>query len=576
MKKKHSNRGERVVCSAGCGLDFVDQKGMEIHLKTMHNFETTFPCPKCDIPPFGTSQKLINHDNIVHLLKFRCPHPNCPKHETSFSSNQRLQHHINLPVDKKGHGGVAFVTESSIPTSQEDEDVPETIGNKRKVEEPDHVTMFLNTKKERFKDMDLMKKCSNFLCIITRLAWGFPGGEKLYCSKHQDDVEGLVYLGDNTTCKFIGCPTQSHITIGGYRFCDSHVDQLIQEGLPSPEENVKRPKDSGRRCREEGCDKYSSCDDGQYCYHHSLTNVSDDKRVCEVPECENKKRPTFGYPGEPKTRCKEHKEEGMYSHKLCSFPECHVCASYGNSDGLPLTCFHHKEEGYINLNATICAMECCADVDGVQAKFFHIGYGDESSEFFGKRICTFGRRVLIEDAIQNNDMNELSRLMEFYELEKVTTLNAQSAFRFECEKKYHDLLGNCVDIVFDGHVHEGPKTLWSKRPDIFYKFNVNGVNFGIHIEYDEMSTHEDDPVRLRCIEEDAGCEGRVYLIRVNGGHDAKNPACTRVDMANYSYFVITHEGRQVASLVSDAVVDRIKWIEEGLGPEVSRPSKVFF
>ena len=500
MKKEHTDRGKRVVCSAGCGLDFIDQKGMEIHLRTMHNSDVTFPCPKCDVPPFGTSQKLINHDNIVHLMKFRCPYPDCPKHETSFSSNQRLQHHINLPLDKKGHGGVAFVPEPTILRSQENEVVSEIAGNKRKVEELDPVTMFLDTKKVYFKDMDHLKKCSNFLCIITRLAWGFPGGEKLYCSKHQDDVEGLVYLGDNRACKFIGCSTLSHITIGGYRFCDTHVNQLIQEGLPFAEENVKRPKDSGRRCLEEGCVTYATFDNGEYCYKHSPTKVSDDKRIC--------------------------------------------------------------------------VMECCRNGDGPQARLYHPDYKNESSEFFGKRICTFGRRVMIEDAIQKNDINELSRLMDFYELNKVTTLNAQSAFRFECEQKYHDLLGNCVDIVFDGHVHEGPKTLWSKRPDIFYKFNINGVNYGIHIEYDETSGHEDDPVRLRCIEENAGCEGRVYLIRVNGGHDSKNPSCTRVEMTNYSYYVVTHEGRQVASMVSDAVVDRIRWIEEGLGPGDGRPAKI--
>ena len=574
MKKEHTDRGQRVACTAGCGLDFIDQKGMEIHLKTIHNSDVTFPCPKCDVPPFGTSQKLINHDNIVHLMKFRCPYPDCPKHQTSFSSNQRLQHHINLPLDKKGHGGVAFTTELNTLSSKEDQVVPEITGNKRKVDELDPVSMFLDTKKGYFKDMYSPKKCSNFLCIITRLAWGFPGGEKLYCSNHRDDVQGLVYLGDNRSCKFIGCPTLSHITIGEYRFCDSHVKQLIQEGLPSPEENVKKPKDSGRRCVEEGCELYSSFDNGQYCYKHSPTKVSDDKRMCEVPGCENNKRPTFGYLGGPRTRCRYHRKRGMYSHKLCSFPGCKVSAHYGPEGGLPLTCVHHKEEGYINVNAAQCAMACCADGDGVQAKFFHIGYGDESSDFFGKRICTFGRRVMIEDAIQKNDINELSRLMDFYELDKVTTLNAQSAFRFECEQKYHDLLGNCVDIVFDGHVHEGPKTLWSKRPDIFYKFVVNGVNYGIHIEYDETSGHEDDPVRLRCIEENAGCEGRVYLIRVNGGHDSKNPACTRVEMTNYSYYVVTHEGRQVASMVSDAVVDRIRWIEEGLGPGDGRPAKI--
>ena len=221
-------------------------------------------------------------------------------------------------------------------------------------------------------------------------------------------------------------------------------------------------------------------------------------------------------------------------------------------------------------------MACCMYGVGVQAKFFHPDHLDESSEFFGKRICSFARRALIEAAIQDNNTNELNRLMGHFELTKIMTLNDQSAFRFECEKKYHDRLSDCVDVVFDGHVHDGPKTLLSKRPDIFYKFSVGGLNYGIHIEYDDNSNHEDDPVRLERIAEDAGCKGRVYVIRVNGGHDTKDPLCSRVDMSTYKYFRVTADGKEVASKVSDAVIDRIQWISEGLGPGDGRPAKSNF
>ena len=558
-----------VVCKHdGCEKRFKTLQNMKVHFEAEH-MDKTYECIPCELV-FDKKGKLDYHKRTQHTTNYHCPIPGCDEVR---SSKKNIENHISLPVEDGGHGGVQ-------PPKK---DKKKVVANKRKVEEvepgkDDPVAEFIRDTRDRLKDNVPDRICANFLCQVTlgRLSWGFKDGDRLYCNKHREDIPSMINISKKRICRYVGCDRKGTITIGGFNFCIKHVNLLKDEGLPSPEDSVKKPKPSARRCKADGCDVYSAFDNGQYCYKHSPTKISDDKRVCEVPGCDNKMRPNFGYPGEPKTRCKGHKEKGMYSHKLCSVPGCNSSASYGPPDGLPLTCVHHKGDGYVNVNAAQCAMACCADGDGVQAKFFHIGYGDESSEFYGKRICTFGRRVMIEDAIQKNDMNELSRLMEFYELEKVTTLNAQSAFRFECEKKYHDLLGNCVDIVFDGHVHEGPKTLWSKRPDIFYKFNVNGVNFGIHIEYDEMSAHEDDPVRLECIEENAGCEGRVYLIRVNGGHDTKNPACTRVDMANYSYYVVTHEGRQVASMVSDAVVDRIRWIEDDLGPCDSRPARVNF
>lgn len=570
--KRHIDDGctesEPIVCKhSGCDEEFKTLQNMKVHFEAEH-MNLTYPCDKCE-EIFDKKQDLNYHKRTIHSTNYHCPVPECDEVR---SSKKNLENHINLPLSRGGHGGIQ-------PPKKE----KKVVVKKRKIEEVDTgkndpVTEFIRGMRDRFKDNVPDRICANFLCqvILARLSWGFEDGDRLYCNKHRDDIPGMINISKKRKCRYIGCDRKGTITIGGFHLCIKHVNLLKGEGLPSPEDSVKKPKPSARRCKADGCSIYSAFDNGQYCYKHSPTKVSDDKRVCEVPGCENKKRPTFGYPGEPMTRCREHKEEGMYSHKLCSSTECNSSASYGPHDGIAVTCVHHKEDGYVNLMATQCAMECCMYGDGVQAKFFHPGHDDETSEFYGKRICTFGRRVLIEDAIQNNDMNRLNQLMNFYELDKVTTLNAQSAFRFECEKKYHDLLGNCIDIVFDGHVHEGPKTLWSKRPDIFYKFDINGLNYGIHIEYDESSTHEDDPVRLGCIEEDAGCEGRVYLIRVNGGHDTKNPVCTRVDLANYSYYIVTCEGSKVASMVSDAVVDRIKWIEEGLGPDDTRPYKVNF
>ena len=120
MKKKHEDRGARVLCSEGCGLDFIDQNGMAIHLRTMHN-KQTFPCTGAgceDAPPFHAQQQLINHVNIVHLEKFKCPYPDCSRHSGSMASMKNLANHIDA-----NHGGIAYVELDSglLEDTEEDE-----------------------------------------------------------------------------------------------------------------------------------------------------------------------------------------------------------------------------------------------------------------------------------------------------------------------------------------------------------------------------------------------------------------------------------------------------------------------
>lgn len=263
----------------------------------------------------------------------------------------------------------------------------------------------------------------------------------------------------------------------------------------------------------------------------------------------------------------------MISYGLCIEPGCHKRASYGVPGGKKASCAGHKKDGYLLLGTSTCAMACCStDAGGMQARFFHPEHQDETSTFYKKRICCFGRRVLIEDALMYNDVARVESLMTHFQMDRVLTLNAQSAFRFACESRYHELLKDCVDIVFDAPVEKGPKVIGALRPDIFYKWNINGVNYGIHLEYDETLSHEDDARRLQSIAENAECGDRVYVIRVYGGHGTKNPACRRVRMDNFEFFKVTGEGEYVAAKVADAVTGRIKWIKKGLGPDASRPS----
>lgn len=261
-------------------------------------------------------------------------------------------------------------------------------------------------------------------------------------------------------------------------------------------------------------------------------------------------------------------------NKRCGHQGCLKNRSFGKKGGERLWCYDHKSEYCVNLVETFCAMACCM-YEEIQGKYFHPDHQKKDSEFFGKRICSFARRFLIEDALMsrrdNDYYTEVKKLLGHFGLKEVVTLNAQSAFRMECEKEYYDLL---VEVVFDNVVHGGPKVLGDQRPDIFYKWRVNDQDFAIHIEYDENSCHEDDSSRLDRIAREAGCEGKTYVIRVQGGHDTKNPVCRDVRKEYYKYSVVTESGKEVCREVAGLVKERIGWIEQGLGPNSQRLAKI--
>lgn len=554
------------ACSA-CPKRFKQQQGLKKHFHENHGPKETHPCsvPGCD-KTFDAKAKLLNHFNQCHTDKFMCT---CGKNHASM---QNLNKHI-LQMTQQGDVGHEPKRKKVIIKP----DSASGVNNKRKADQMDPVEAFFDAMSGKLNRPDPTNPLcqSKKLCTTSRLKYGFPGGRQRYCSKHGDEVPGLVDL--HPLCKYVGCAKRAHTfiltTIGQLNFCAGHRNQLIEEGLPDPDVCVKAPVDYGKKCLEKGCTKGARYDGYQYCVLHSITKNCDDKRVCEISDCNT--RPSVGYPGERKSRCGKHKQEGMISHGLCIEPACDKRASYGILGGKKTSCVRHRKDEYVILCTTTCAMACCStSAGGLQAVFFHPEHEDETSEFFNKRICRFGRRVLIEDALMHNDISRVESLMAHFRMDRILTLNAQSAFRFECEGMYHELLKDCVGIVFDGPVESGPKVAGSLRPDIFYKWCVNGLNYGIHIEYDERVSHEDDSRRLECIANSAGCCDRVYVIRVFGGHDTKNPACTRVRKNNFEYFRVTTEGENVAVKVADAVVERIKWIEKGLGPCDSRPSRV--
>lgn len=62
----------------------------------------------------------------------------------------------------------------------------------------------------------------------------------------------------------------------------------------------------------------------------------------------------------------------------------------------------------------------------------------------------------------------------------------------------------------------------------------------------------------------------MYVIRVRGGHDTKNPVCTPVLEKHYKYYKVSGSGKEVCREVAELVKERIGWIEQGLAPNSER------
>lgn len=519
---------------------------------------------------------------------------------------------------------------------------------KRKIPEVDAFLKDYEFLKDRVARMCYVQGCKKqsrglFSGIKGSLGYGLKGGDRVSCKQHKlpEHVE------QNQQCIYLGCKLRGKQFLGNHKFCVEHKDEVREAG-GFPEDFTTGQKQV--MCKHAGCEVQASYDNWTRCKTHATSAKSDDKRKCDFPGCVSTQRPTYGIPGQPRTRCKEHRTPDMTSHKRCAEKDCKVSASYGlpdevakycnkhkkegfilntkkcaqdgcerqpsfgataesepthcsrhkpeefvdarnkrcchqgclknrsfgTKDGERLWCYDHKEEDCVNLVETMCAMECCMYGGGIQAAFFHPQHEDAESEFFEKRICSFARRYLIEVALMDNKEEEVKILLRHFGLQKVVTLNAQTAVRVECEKEYHHLLKDCDRVVFDESVNRGPKIAGNKRPDIFYKWIVNDQGFAIHIEYDETSSHEDEVSRLERIARESGCEGKTYVIRVRGGHGTTNPVCEDVNKKYFKYSAVTQWGKGVCEEVSKLVKERIGWIHEGLAPEDStRLGKVF-
>jgi hypothetical protein len=109
------------------------------------------------------------------------------------------------------------------------------------------------------------------------------------------------------------------------------------------------------------------------------------------------------------------------------------------------------------------------------------------------------------------------------------------------------------------------------RPDYFHLYDINGVKFGLHAEFDERPTHEDAEQRMTDIADESGCgAGNVYAVRIQGDMYTDDAVCVRRTInKHHTYYELTNKGWQVVRDTAAAVEQRLQWIKSGLAPDDS-------
>ena len=509
-RKEHL--GIRYPCHI-CDKEFYEKRSRDNHVIKYHDGldqkTERIPCPDCDLT-FALKQGLQKHIRNKHGIG----PVTCPECGITKDNNDRLEYHIKIT-----HRNGSFTCCVCGETRASKQNLKTHMLSKHPGYKEDEVTPEEKPSK-RMKTNTKINDGIEFLIGIQ--------------SEFKDTLVDKNADG-NAICFMKGCygTRLSYGKRGGDKVsCHKHKDEHpLGELINLSDLRLCIYKD----CLSKGCITIRDSPKYHFCKHH-IDQL--EFRGLEKEFVIRTKNPT-----------------------ICKYEECKKCSSF---DGKKY-CVVHSISGNSD-DTRKCSMMCCVD-GGPRPCSWHPEYKNKESEFYKKRICSFARRVLIEDAIMSNDPFRVGSLLGHFQMDKVLTLNAQSAFRFECESRYHKELFDCVTVNFDGHVHEGRKTLESKRPDIFYKWVINGEGFGIHIEYDEDKRHEDDDKRLEIIEKDSGCEGRVYIIRVYAGHDTKDPVCSRNKPSeSYEYYRVTRSGKEICKEVSDLVKERIDWIRNGVYP----------
>lgn len=170
--------------------------------------------------------------------------------------------------------------------------------------------------------------------------------------------------------------------------------------------------------------------------------------------------------------------------------------------------------------------------------------------------------------------------MKAFGFKKDLVMRGERAFYYEINKLVLTLrhLEKALDESAISAILKEKKNVRHLRPDYFFVVKhepQDGRVFGLHVEYDEHDSHEDNDDRLKAIHETVSCNGGAYVIRVMGKHGSQGAVCARrVIMKTNVYYDLTHHGRTVAQHVAEMIEERLQWIYAGLAPSETRPFKV--
>lgn len=224
------------------------------------------------------------------------------------------------------------------------------------------------------------KRCKYDNCESLNPCFDIPGGKGIFCSLHK--ILGMIDV-KNKECEYEGCNIYPSFDIKGGkgRFCvlHKHIDMINVRSKKCEYQNCSSvptfdlPNGNGRfcashkttdmidvknkRCEYNGCKLINPVFDivggkGRFCVSHKSSEMINIKsKQCEYNTCTI--TPTYGLPGQKKTRCFQHRLLGMIRKPNSKCLECKNQAIWG-INLTPIHCELHKTDDDINLVERIC------------------------------------------------------------------------------------------------------------------------------------------------------------------------------------------------------------------------------
>ena len=191
-------------------------------------------------------------------------------------------------------------------------------------------------------------------------SFNFFGLSAKYCSFHKEP--GMINVKDRK-CEecldqfnkgLIPATEIVHASFGKigdtYRFCLSHKQNDMINLFC-------------KNCESPGCEKQAIFGEPGESAQFCLTHRNENTVLIYIPQCsECTMIASYGYEGEKKTACFNHKKPGMITSNKKMCEKCNlIIATYGWKNGKCQFCYSHFEEGMIDLSYKKCSVLDCVE-----------------------------------------------------------------------------------------------------------------------------------------------------------------------------------------------------------------------